>query len=249
MAAAGHAGGPCPGAARRCCATPSSPSRRSRRSTSPHSRLCVLRLRGWISRSRRDRRERRSGADSRPGARLTHSGLSSSTSPVDERRDHVRGAEKPGADPARVRRLRVSVLLRRRRPRRIPSRALRHAQADLAASSGSELHPGSDVAAELSELAAASGKFWEANSQLLTGRESFAHDDLIPVGSKARSGPGRGRVGDPRPDLPRSRPRGRRRRHEGGRSGGPTFFVGGERLVGHWRQLAQLVPAALREQS
>jgi predicted DsbA family dithiol-disulfide isomerase len=25
----------------------------------------------------------------------------------------------------------------------------------------------------------------------------------------------------------------------------PTFFLGGQRLEGHWRQLAQLVPAAL----
>lgn len=30
--------------------------------------------------------------------------------------------------------------------------------------------------------------------------------------------------------------------------GTSTFFVGGERLVGHWRQLAQGIPAALREQ-
>src|SRR5437763_16074722 len=36
-----------------------------------------------------------------------------------------------------------------------------------------ELHPGADLAAELSELAAVHGKFWEAHSQLLTGREHF----------------------------------------------------------------------------
>jgi protein-disulfide isomerase len=27
--------------------------------------------------------------------------------------------------------------------------------------------------------------------------------------------------------------------------GTPTFFLNGERLVGHWRQLAQLVPEML----
>ena len=112
-----------------------------------------------------------------------------------------------------------------------------------------ELHPGSDLAAELSELAAASGKFWEANSQLLTGRESFAHDDLIRVGARLDLDPAevesairdrtyRDRVLEDVADGMKA-----------GAQGTPTFFVGGERLVGHWRQLAQLVPAALREQS
>ena len=32
-----------------------------------------------------------------------------------------------------------------------------------------ELHPGADLAAELSELAAAQGKFWQAYSLLLAG--------------------------------------------------------------------------------
>jgi protein-disulfide isomerase len=36
-----------------------------------------------------------------------------------------------------------------------------------------ELHPGADLAAELSELAATRGKFWKAHSLLLTGREQF----------------------------------------------------------------------------
>ncbi len=40
-----------------------------------------------------------------------------------------------------------------------------------------ELHPGADLAAELSELAAVSGKFWQAHSLLLAGRESFAHEN------------------------------------------------------------------------
>ena len=42
-----------------------------------------------------------------------------------------------------------------------------------------ELHPGADLAAELSELAAVHGKFWEAHSLLLTGRQAFSHEDLL----------------------------------------------------------------------
>jgi protein-disulfide isomerase len=37
-----------------------------------------------------------------------------------------------------------------------------------------EVHPGSDLAAELSEFAAARGKFWEAHSLLLAGRDQFS---------------------------------------------------------------------------
>ena len=44
-----------------------------------------------------------------------------------------------------------------------------------------ELHPGADLAAELSELAASYGKFWEAHALLLTGRESFSRQDLFAV--------------------------------------------------------------------
>src|SRR6478735_2098628 len=42
-----------------------------------------------------------------------------------------------------------------------------------------ELHPGADLAAELSELAASHGKFWEAHALLLAGRESFSRQDLL----------------------------------------------------------------------
>src|SRR4051794_30361673 len=44
-----------------------------------------------------------------------------------------------------------------------------------------ELHPGADIAAELSELAAVHGKFWEAHSLLLAGRERFSQEDLLSV--------------------------------------------------------------------
>jgi protein-disulfide isomerase len=106
-----------------------------------------------------------------------------------------------------------------------------------------ELHPGADLAAELSELAAVHGRFWEAHSLLLAGREQFSPDDLH---SAAR-----------RLELDREEAeaalaeRSFRERVladiDGGRRAGvggtPTFFVNGERLEGHWRQLAQIVPA------
>ena len=111
-----------------------------------------------------------------------------------------------------------------------------------------EVHPGADLAAELSELAAVHGKFWEAHSLLLAGREGFSTEDLLSVGGRLDLGPAE----------VESAIRDRTYRERvledvaGGRKvgvyGTPTFFVGGERLVGHWRQLAQVVPAALSEQ-
>ena len=110
-----------------------------------------------------------------------------------------------------------------------------------------ELHPGADLAAELSELAAIHGKFWDAHSLLLAGREKFTHDDLL---SAAR-----------RLELDRDeaetalRERTFRERvledvaggGEAGVHGTPTFFMDGERLEGHWRQLAQIVPGKLEK--
>jgi len=111
-----------------------------------------------------------------------------------------------------------------------------------------ELHPGADLAAELSELAAVHGKFWEAHSLLLAGREQFSTEDLLSVGGRLDLDPAevesaihdrtyRERVLE---DVAGGR--------KAGVHGTPTFFVDGERLVGHWRQLAQVVPAALSEQ-
>jgi len=110
-----------------------------------------------------------------------------------------------------------------------------------------ELHPGADLAAELSELAAVRGKFWEAHSLLLAGRERFSTEDLLSVGGRLDL--------DPAEVESAIRDRTYRERviedlaggAKAGVHGTPTFFVGGERLVGHWRQLAQVVPAALSE--
>ncbi|SRR6266516_2292399 len=109
----------------------------------------------------------------------------------------------------------------------------------------SELHPGADLAAELAEVAAAHGKFWEAHSLLLAGREQFTPEDLTSVARRL--------------ELEVDEVESALREHSfrehvlediaGGKRAGvhatPTFFVDGERLEGHWRQLAQLVPAAL----
>jgi protein-disulfide isomerase len=110
-----------------------------------------------------------------------------------------------------------------------------------------EVHPGSDLAAELSELAAIHGKFWEAHSLLLTGREHFSQEDLLSVARRleldveeAQQALGehrfRERVVEDTTDARGS-----------GVHGTPTFFVGDERLEGHWRQLAQVVPARLEK--
>ena len=108
-----------------------------------------------------------------------------------------------------------------------------------------ELHPGADLAAELSELAAVHGKFWEAHSLLLAGRERFSREDLLDAARRLELDP----------DEADTALRERRFRERvladvaGGKQAGvhgtPTFFVDGERLDGPWRQLAQIVPARL----
>jgi protein-disulfide isomerase len=110
-----------------------------------------------------------------------------------------------------------------------------------------ELHPGADLAAELSELAAAEGKFWEAHSLLLAGRESFSRQDLIPVGRRLEMDTEmvesalddhsfRKPVAEDIADGTKA-----------GVHGTPTFFIDGARLAGHWRQLAQAIPSAMEK--
>ena len=108
-----------------------------------------------------------------------------------------------------------------------------------------ELHPGADLAAELSELAATQGRFWDAHARLLAGRESFSTERLVSVGEELDLG--RGEV---ETALRERTFRGRIRTDVAGAitagvHGTPTFFVDGERLIGHWRQLGDLVPEAL----
>jgi protein-disulfide isomerase len=107
-----------------------------------------------------------------------------------------------------------------------------------------QLHPGADLAAELSELAAAHGRFWEAHSLLLAGREAFTVEGLLEVA---------GILGlDPVEAETALRDRTYRGPVEGdiaegereGVHGTPSFFIDGVRLSGHWRQLAQAIPSA-----
>jgi protein-disulfide isomerase len=108
-----------------------------------------------------------------------------------------------------------------------------------------DLHPGADLAAELSELAAAHGGFWDAHSLLLAGRERFSRDDLLAVARRLE-------LGEEEAEAALSERSFRKRvlaDVAGARAAGvhatPSFFVDGERLDGHWRQLAQIVPAKL----
>ena len=108
-----------------------------------------------------------------------------------------------------------------------------------------ELHPEADLAAELSELAAVHGRFWEAHSMLLAGREGFSTEDLLSVARRLEL--------DPEEAESALRDRTYRERvledvagaEKAGVHATPTFFLGAERLEGPWRQLAQLVPALL----
>jgi Na+:H+ antiporter, NhaA family len=175
-------------------------------------------------------------------------GTASSLAPVGER-DHVVGSEQPeltlveygdfGCPHCFAAKLPIESLLNRFDGLRL---VWRHFP-------DPELHPGADLAAELSELASAHGEFWQAQSRLLAGRESFSTDGLLEVASALELDEGeaasalRDRTYRPRVEVD----------VESGRAaavtGTPTFFVDGERLVGHWRQLAQIVPAALQNAS
>jgi protein-disulfide isomerase len=108
-----------------------------------------------------------------------------------------------------------------------------------------ELHPGADLAAELSELATLRGRFWDAHDVLLAGRGAFSRGDLVSVAAE---------LGLDGAVVERSLAERTSRERvlgdvRGGKSAGvhgtPTFFLGGERVDCHWRQLAQLVPAML----
>jgi protein-disulfide isomerase len=111
----------------------------------------------------------------------------------------------------------------------------------------SELHPGAELAAELSEFAAARGKFWEAYSLLLAGRDHFSKEELLSVAQRLALDPAE--VESALSDHSFREPV--LEDIAGGRKAGvhatPTFFLGDERLEGHWRQLAQLIPATLQK--
>jgi protein-disulfide isomerase len=108
-----------------------------------------------------------------------------------------------------------------------------------------QLHPGADLAAELSELAATEEKFWDAHSLLLAGRESFSMEGLIEVAGMLGLDPVQAEAAlrdrSYREPVAEDIVEGERM----GAHGTPTFFIDGDRLTGHWRQLAQAVPSAI----
>jgi len=108
-----------------------------------------------------------------------------------------------------------------------------------------DLHPGADHAAELSELAAVSGKFWQAHSLLLAGRESFSLEGLISLGRRLEIDPDT--VESALDDHSFKQPVAEDVADgtKAGVHGTPTFFIDGERLAGHWRGLAQAIPSAI----
>jgi protein-disulfide isomerase len=108
-----------------------------------------------------------------------------------------------------------------------------------------QLHPGADLAAELSELAASHEKFWDAHSLLLAGRQRFTVEGLLEVAgilgldpveaeTALRDRIYRAAVAEDIADGERA-----------GATGTPTFFINGTRLTGHWRQLAESIPRAM----
>jgi protein-disulfide isomerase len=166
--------------------------------------------------------------------------------PVDER-DHVLGAERPSVTLVEYGDFGCPYCFAAKRP--IESLLDRYDRLSLVWRHfpDPELHPGADLAAELSEMAAANDRFWDAHGMLLVGRTRISQEDLLSVGGRLGFDPD-----DVEAALDNHRFRGRVEEDiAGGKRAGipgtPTFFVNGERLVGHWRQLAQVVPAALSE--
>ncbi|HEY6638394.1 MAG TPA: DsbA family protein [Solirubrobacterales bacterium] len=166
--------------------------------------------------------------------------------PIDER-DHVLGADRPAVTLVEYGDFGCPYCFAARRP--LESLLERYDALGLVWRHfpDPELHPGADLAAELSELAAGYGKFWAAHDMLLAGRERISREDLLSVGQRLDLDPeevesalDEHRFREP---VAEDIAGGRR----AGVHGTPTFFVNGERLVGHWRQLAQVVPEALDE--
>jgi protein-disulfide isomerase len=166
--------------------------------------------------------------------------------PVDER-DHVLGAERPTVTLVEYGDFGCPYCFAAKRP--IESLLDRFDQLSLVWRHfpDPELHPGADLAAELSEMAATNDRFWDAHGMLLSGRTRISQEDLLSVGQRLGFDPDdvEAALDDHRFREPVEEDIAGGMR--AGVPGTPTFFVNGERLVGHWRQLAQVVPAALSE--
>lgn len=113
----------------------------------------------------------------------------------------------------------------------------------------SELHPGAGLAAELSEFAAADGRFWDAYGLLLAGRDHFSQADLLSVARQLDLDPGEAESALRDHSFREPVLEDVRGAENAGVHATPTFFLDGERLEGHWSQLAQLVPETLDKEN
>ena len=162
-------------------------------------------------------------------------------------RDHVLGAAEPGLTLVEYGDFGCPFCFAAKRP--VGSLVERYASVRLVWRHfpNAELHPGADLAAELSELADASQQFWGAHELLLAGRDRFTRVDLERVANALGLDSNEVmRTLDKRP----LRPHVRADVAGGARAGvsaTPTFFINGRRLDGHWRNLATVVPQTLAE--
>lgn len=113
----------------------------------------------------------------------------------------------------------------------------------------SELHPGAELAAEFSEFAAADGRFWDAYALLLAGHDHFSQEDLLSVARQLDLDPGKAESALRDHSFREPVLEDVRGAEKAGVHATPTFFLNGERLEGHWSQLAQLVPATLDKEN
>jgi predicted DsbA family dithiol-disulfide isomerase len=108
-----------------------------------------------------------------------------------------------------------------------------------------QLHPGADLAAELSEFAGSHGMFWEAHSLLLAGRDHFSMEDLLSVARELGLDPGEAENALTEHSFREPVLEDVATAEQAGVHATPTFFIGEERLVGHWSQLGRRIPEIL----
>ncbi len=110
-----------------------------------------------------------------------------------------------------------------------------------------QLHPEADLAAELSELAATQGKFWDAHALLLAGRESFSVEGLLEVAERLELGCERAEVALRERTFQVPVDEDIAEGVRAGVHGTPAFFIDGVRMEGHWRRLHDEIPEAMEK--
>ena len=80
---------------------------------------------------------------------------------------------------------------------------------------------------------------------LLAGRESFSMEGLVEVAEILGLDPDQAGVALREHSYREPVAEDMKAGEEAGVHGTPTFFIDGERLAGHWRQLAEVIPSAI----